>query len=101
MPEFLDAMTERRRIRRRDGARHWTLLRDLEDPRLWIESYQFPTWVEYVRHNQRAPRPTPTSSTASARCTAAPSRRVSTASSSARPRWTGRRAAPKPPIDHH
>ena len=28
-------------------------MRDLEDPRLWIESYQTPTWVEYVRHNQR------------------------------------------------
>ena len=46
-------MAERRRIRRRDGARHWTLLRDLERPELWIESYQTPTWIEYVRHNQR------------------------------------------------
>ena len=27
--EFLAVMSERRRIRRRDGARHWTLLRDL------------------------------------------------------------------------
>src|SRR5690606_21689439 len=27
--EFLRAMAERRRIRRRDGARRWTLLRDL------------------------------------------------------------------------
>jgi hypothetical protein len=51
--EFLDAMVDRRRIRRRDGARHWTLMRDLENPQLWIESYQTPTWVEYVRHNQR------------------------------------------------
>ena len=46
-------MAERQRIRRRDGARHWTLMRDLENPRLWLESYQTPTWVEYVRHNQR------------------------------------------------
>jgi MFS family permease len=51
--EFLDAMVDRRRIRRRDGARHWTLMRDLENPQLWMESYQTPTWVEYVRHNQR------------------------------------------------
>ena len=29
------------------------LVRDLEVPRLWIESYQTPTWVEYIRHNQR------------------------------------------------
>ncbi|HVK43091.1 MAG TPA: MFS transporter [Phenylobacterium sp.] len=51
--EFLEAMADRRRIRRRDGARDWTLLRDLADPRLWIERYHTPTWVDYVRHNQR------------------------------------------------
>ena len=53
MPEFLGAMDERQRIRVRDGARHWTLMRDLADPRLWLESYQTPTWVDYIRHNQR------------------------------------------------
>jgi hypothetical protein len=41
-------------MRRRDGARHWTLLRDLEDPELWYETFQSPTWVEYMRHNTRA-----------------------------------------------
>ena len=51
--EFLDGMAERHRIRLRDGARQWTLMRDLEDPRLWIESYQTPTWVDYIRHNMR------------------------------------------------
>ncbi|MDV3455543.1 MFS transporter [Sphingomonas sp. HF-S4] len=50
---FLAAMTERRRIRRRDGARHWALMRDLGDPELWIERYQVPTWLDYVRHNHR------------------------------------------------
>jgi MFS family permease len=50
---FLAVMAERRRIRRRDGARHWTLLRDLENPELWVERYHSPTWLEYVRHNQR------------------------------------------------
>ncbi|WP_457090828.1 MFS transporter [Microvirga sp. P5_D2] len=50
---FLAVMAERRRIRRRDGARHWTLLRDLENPEIWIERYHSPTWLEYVRHNQR------------------------------------------------
>jgi MFS family permease len=50
---FLGAMAERRRIRRRDGARQWTLLRDLVNPELWIERYESPTWVEYVRQNQR------------------------------------------------
>lgn len=50
---FLTAMSERRRIRRRDGARGWSLLRDLGDPELWIERYHVPTWLDYVRHNQR------------------------------------------------
>ena len=50
---FLRAMADRRRVRRRDGARHWTLLRDLADPRIWVERYHNPTWLEYVRHNQR------------------------------------------------
>jgi MFS family permease len=51
--EFLGAMAERRRIRRRDGARNWRLLRDLADPELWIERYETPTWLDYVRHNSR------------------------------------------------
>lgn len=50
---FLSVMAERRRIRRRDGARHWTLLRDLTNSELWLERYDTPTWVEYVRQNQR------------------------------------------------
>lgn len=51
--EFLAAMNERRRIRMRDGARHWTLLRDLADAELWIERYHVPTWLDYVRHQGR------------------------------------------------
>ncbi|WP_438750815.1 MFS transporter [Pararhizobium sp. O133] len=51
--EFLTAMAERRRIRIRDGAGQWGLMRDLENPTVWTETYHVPTWVEYVRHNQR------------------------------------------------
>jgi MFS family permease len=51
--EFLAAMGDRKRIRRRDGARHWSLLRDLSEPDLWIERYDNPTWLDYVRQNQR------------------------------------------------
>ncbi|HEX2136505.1 MAG TPA: MFS transporter [Microvirga sp.] len=51
--EFLALMAERRRIRRRDGARHWHLLRDLADPELWTERYDTPTWLDYVRQAQR------------------------------------------------
>ncbi|MGB3288299.1 MAG: MFS transporter [Burkholderiaceae bacterium] len=50
---FLSAMAQRRRIRLRDGARQWSLLRDLENPNIWSESYHVPTWMEYVRHHQR------------------------------------------------
>lgn len=51
--DFLAAMTERRRIRRRDGARQWVLLRDLEQPDQWTESYHVATWEDYLRHNMR------------------------------------------------
>src|SRR5690606_10065663 len=51
--EFLGLMAERRRIRRRDGAQRWSLLRDLADPEIWIERFQAPTWLEYVRLSQR------------------------------------------------
>lgn len=51
--DFLAVMSDRRRIRLRDGARNWALLRDLENPELWTESYHVPTWADYVRHNQR------------------------------------------------
>jgi MFS family permease len=50
---FLEAMQDRERIRRRDGARQWELLRDTEKPEQWIESYHVPTWNDYLRHNQR------------------------------------------------
>ena len=50
---FLGAMAERRLVRRRNGARQWSLLRDLADPEVWIERYHSPTWTEYLRHNRR------------------------------------------------
>jgi MFS family permease len=51
--EFLRAMDERRRVRKRDGANDWKLLRDLANPEVWIERYSTPTWLDYVRHNSR------------------------------------------------
>ncbi len=55
-PDFLRLMRLRRNIRRRDGARNWALLRDLEHPEAWAESYHIATWDEYVRHNLRRTR---------------------------------------------
>jgi quinol monooxygenase YgiN len=51
--DFLAVMDERRRVRRRDGARQWRLMRDLAEPDVWVEKYQTATWLDYVRHNQR------------------------------------------------
>ncbi|MFG6638153.1 MFS transporter [Sulfitobacter sp. 1A12126] len=51
--DFLAAMALRRRVRIRDGAQQWGLLRDLHRPEHWSESYHVPTWGEYVRHNER------------------------------------------------
>ncbi|WP_173931918.1 MFS transporter [Chelativorans sp. Marseille-P2723] len=53
VPAFLAVMRERRRIRRRNGAHAWTLKRDVEVGRFWIETYHLPNWIEYLRHNQR------------------------------------------------
>lgn len=51
--KFLRLMQQRHRIRRRDGAVDWTLFRDLERPNLWLEQFELPTWVDYVRFHQR------------------------------------------------
>jgi len=51
--DFLRLMNERSRIRRRDGARHWALMRDLADVTQWVERYDVPTWLDYIRHNNR------------------------------------------------
>ncbi len=53
VPEFLALMTERGRIRRRDGARNWVIARDLEHPDVWLETYHTSTWLDYIRHNTR------------------------------------------------
>ncbi len=54
--KFLAAMSERRRTRRRDGALNWRLLRDLSDPERWVERYETPTWLDYLRLNNRVTR---------------------------------------------
>ena len=51
--QFLIEMNELRRIRRRDGARRWTLMQDTADPEAWIERYHSPNWVEHLRRHHR------------------------------------------------
>jgi MFS family permease len=50
---FLGLMAVRRGIRLRDGARAWSLFRDLTDTAKWHESYRVPTWAAYLRHLER------------------------------------------------
>jgi MFS family permease len=53
VPTLLTLMADRRRFRLRDGVRDWTLLRDIERPDRWTESYRVTNWTEYLRHHAR------------------------------------------------
>lgn len=50
---FLSAIREVARIRRRDGARGWTLQQDMDDPERWIERFHSPTWLAHLRRRLR------------------------------------------------
>ncbi len=54
---FLDLMRQHRQIQSRIGAREWKLLRSLQDPRRWTESFRTPTWADYLRLNHRLTNP--------------------------------------------
>ena len=51
--EFLEAIKEMRRIRQRDGAIRWNLLRDTADPQRYIESFVTESWAEHLRQHRR------------------------------------------------
>jgi MFS family permease len=50
---FRLAMRELRRIRRRDGAKRWSLMQDMAAPEIWLERYHSPNWVEHLRRHHR------------------------------------------------
>ncbi|WP_161956759.1 MFS transporter [Sphingosinithalassobacter portus] len=50
---FVDAMNALGRIRRRDGAYHWSLSQDVDDPTCWLERFQTLTWLEHLRRQTR------------------------------------------------
>ena len=41
------------RMRGRNGARRWALLHDVADPAVWIERFETPTWLDYLRLRDR------------------------------------------------
>jgi hypothetical protein len=50
---FLPAVTERQRIRLRDGARQVTLLQDAVDAEVWAERFHVRNWTEHRRQLAR------------------------------------------------
>jgi transmembrane secretion effector len=51
---FIAAAHELGRIRRRDGARRWILLQDLDNRSTWLERFETVSWLDHLRHSQRA-----------------------------------------------
>lgn len=50
---FARVMHKVGRIRRRDGAIRWELLRDVADPNSYIETFVVESWVEHLRQHER------------------------------------------------
>jgi MFS family permease len=50
---FYDVMLRLQRVRLRNGSFNWSLSRDIADPVIWTERYQFPTWGDYLRTRDR------------------------------------------------
>lgn len=50
---FIPVINELGRIRRRDGARRWSVSQDIDDPQYWIERFESPTWIDYLRRHSR------------------------------------------------
>jgi len=52
--EFVAAMQDVRRMRRRNGAYFWQLFHDSEDPTRFIECFMDESWIEHLRQHERA-----------------------------------------------
>jgi hypothetical protein len=52
--EFLDAMYEYGRVRRRDGAYQWGIFRDIEKADRYIETFLVSSWAEHLRQHDRS-----------------------------------------------
>ena len=52
--QFVLAMRQLGRVRRRDGAMRWGLFRDPAEPGRYLESFVIESWAEYLRQVDRA-----------------------------------------------
>ena len=50
---FLAASRRLQRMRGRNGARRFALLHDTRDAEVWIERFELPTWLDYLRLRAR------------------------------------------------
>jgi len=51
--EFIAVINEVGRIRRRDGARAWSICQDIDELDRWVERFESPTWMDYLRWRTR------------------------------------------------
>jgi len=51
--EFVAVINEVGRIRRRDGARAWSISQDVDALDRWVERFECPTWMDYLRWRTR------------------------------------------------
>jgi MFS family permease len=54
--EFIKAMHQYGRVRRRDGASRWGICRDLENADRYIETFVVSSWAEHLRQHDRITR---------------------------------------------
>jgi MFS family permease len=51
--QFVEAMEGVRKGRLRDGAIHWGLFQDLENPKRYVENFIVESWAEHLRQHER------------------------------------------------
>jgi MFS family permease len=51
--EFVAVINEVGRIRRRDGARAWSISQDIDALDRWVERFESPTWMDHLRWRTR------------------------------------------------
>jgi len=54
--QFMRAIHEYERVRRRDGASRWGVYRDVEHPEVYLETFLVSSWAEHLRQHDRATR---------------------------------------------